>query len=167
MSDFYYKKAKKYKLKYLNLKQEYIGEGGGLVEDCSFEKSQIMINGLYNPNNSAETKKQILDNWMMQCDEQRLISENSPGLSSEKHIVDIHDEHGDIIHKDQSYRNKQYFEDMKKWDQKQEQQQQYQQQLQQYQQPEPEPEPEPEQESIIQPEQPTKKKKKRESCTIS
>ena len=29
MSDFYGKKAKKYKLKYQKLKQEYIGEGGG------------------------------------------------------------------------------------------------------------------------------------------
>jgi hypothetical protein len=167
MSDFYYKKAKKYKLKYLNLKQEYIGEGGGLVEDCSFEKSEIMIQGLYNPHNSAEVKKLILDNWKETCDEQRLISENSPGLSTDRHIVDIRDEHGNITYQDPSNRNKQYFKDMEEWNQKQEQQQQYQQQLQQYQQPEPEPEPEPEQESIIQPEQPTKKKKKRESCTIS
>ena len=153
MSDFYYKKAKKYKLKYLNLKQEYIG--GAEIKECNFEASQKMMYELYHP----VFNQQILNDWMEKCSKDRLVKENSPGVSSEEHIVDRHDEFGKIIYQDKSDRNQQYLKDMEEWNQKQEQlyqQQQHQHQQEQHEQPEPEPEPEPE--------KPPKKKK---SCTIS
>jgi hypothetical protein len=53
MNDFYEKKAKKYKYKYLKLKSEYIGEGGsGILWQSEAQKAQkeneIFYNGLNN-----------------------------------------------------------------------------------------------------------------------
>ena len=43
MNDIYEQKAKKYKYKYLKLKNEYFGEGGGLKSFFGLKKSKEQI----------------------------------------------------------------------------------------------------------------------------
>jgi hypothetical protein len=43
MSDIYEQKARKYKYKYLKLKQEYFGEGGGILEGGNLNDKCIEV----------------------------------------------------------------------------------------------------------------------------
>ena len=91
MNDIYRKKVKKYKYKYLKLKNNYIAEGGGIdfdnITDIARSSGNYLVNIFGNiiPNNEENKLIEKINNEKINNEENKLIEK----INNEKNIVTL------------------------------------------------------------------------------